>query len=401
MSINYFAFAVPLFLFFIGLEYYVARRQGKSYFKFDSSVANLNVGIAERLIDLFTASGFYFFYDYLHQHYALFDIKPSVLLWIALLLLTDFLWYWYHRLGHGVNLLWGFHIVHHQSEEFNYTAASRITIFQAVVRTLFWSILPIIGFPADMISGILIIHGIYPFFTHTQLIGKLGLLEYILVTPSHHRVHHACNEHYLDKNYGDMFIIWDKLFGTFQAEDEAPTYGITNPMRSYSFLWQHFHYLIELYYACRSAQSWSQRLKILLGRPAEVSSHWRGVAERRFLSKWQVQPTKERFRLYVATQMVVVLTILFLTLLFEKYIAFQVQCLIAFAILITLVNCGAILEQRKWIFYLEYSRIVLIALVLFALHPDQFTALAVGGVVLGLACYFTRVERQYLNLVYG
>jgi hypothetical protein len=252
-----------------------------------------------------------------------------------------------------------------------------------------------------MISGILIIHGIYPFFTHTQLIGKLGLLEYILVTPSHHRVHHACNEHYLDKNYGDMFIIWDKLFGTFQAEDEAPTYGITNPMRSYSFLWQHFHYLIELYYACRSAQSWSQRLKILLGRPAEVSSHWRGVAERRFLSKWQVQPTKERFRLYVATQMVVVLTILFLTLLFEKYIAFQVQCLIAFAILITLVNCGAILEQRKWIFYLEYSRIVLIALVLFALHPDQFTALAVGGVVLGLACYFTRVERQYLNLVYG
>lgn len=111
MSINYFAFAVPLFLFFIGLEYYVARRQGKSYFKFDSSVANLNVGIAERLIDLFTASGFYFFYDYLHQHYALFDIQPSVLLWIALLLLTDFLWYWCHRLGHRVNLLWGFHIV--------------------------------------------------------------------------------------------------------------------------------------------------------------------------------------------------------------------------------------------------------------------------------------------------
>lgn len=401
MSINYFAFAVPLFLFFIGLEYYVARRQGKSYFKFDSSVANLNVGIAERLIDLFAAGGFYFFYDYLHQHYALFDIRPSVLLWITLLLLTDFLWYWYHRLGHEVNLLWGFHIVHHQSEEFNYTAATRITIFQAVVRTLFWSVLPLLGFPPEMISVTLIIHGVYPFFTHTQLIGKLGVLEYILVTPSHHRVHHACNERYLDKNYGDMLIIWDKLFGTFQAEDEPAVYGITNPMKNYSFLWQHFHYLIEIFYACRNEPSWSQRVKILLGKPTEVSAHWRTVAERRFLSQRQVQPATKRFRLYVVIQMIVVLAGLFFTLLFEQHLPLYTQCLIAFVILITLVNCGAILDQRQWIFYLEYLRVALFALLVFVWYPSQLTAVVVGGVLICLACYFTQAERQYLTLVYG
>jgi alkylglycerol monooxygenase len=181
----------------------------------------MNVGVAERLIDLFTAGAFYYFYAYLYEHFALFDIEEGVLLWIALILATDFVWYWYHRMGHEINLFWGFHVVHHTSEEFNYTAGTRITIFQAVLRTGCWAVLPIIGFPPGMITTMLIIHGLYPFFTHTQLIGKLGILEYVLVTPSHHRVHHASNEKYLDKNYGDMFIIWDKLFGTFAQEEEG------------------------------------------------------------------------------------------------------------------------------------------------------------------------------------
>jgi alkylglycerol monooxygenase len=247
MELNYMALAVPLFLFFIGLEYYFSKKLNKPVFNFNSSIANMNVGVAERLIDLFTAGAFYYFYAYLHEHFALFDIEEGVLLWIALILATDFVWYWYHRMGHEINLFWGFHVVHHTSEEFNYTAGTRITIFQAVLRTGCWSVLPIIGFPPGMITTMLIIHGLYPFFTHTQLIGKLGILEYVLVTPSHHRVHHASNEKYLDKNYGDMFIIWDKLFGTFAEEEEDELrYGLTKPVDSNSFLWQHFHYLVEL-----------------------------------------------------------------------------------------------------------------------------------------------------------
>ncbi|HOA39764.1 MAG TPA: sterol desaturase family protein, partial [Flavihumibacter sp.] len=112
-------------------------------------------------------------------------------------------------------------------------------------------ILPIIGYPAEMISSLLLVHGLYPFFIHTRLIGKLGVLEYVLVTPSHHRVHHTCDAQYLDKNYGDVFIIWDKLFGTFQKEEQAPRYGITHPLKSHSLLWQHFHYFIELMVAAR------------------------------------------------------------------------------------------------------------------------------------------------------
>lgn len=206
MHYNWLALAVPLFLFFMGLEYLVAKWQKKNYFRFNNSVANLNVGIAERLLDSFTVGVFYFVYDYLHRHYALLDIRANAWGWIGLFIATDFVWYWYHRLAHEINLFWAVHVVHHQSEDFNYTVSARITVFQAIVRTGFWSILPIIGFPAEMITTVLLLHGLYPFFIHTRTVGKLGWLEYVFVTPSHHRVHHASNPEYLDKNYGDVLI---------------------------------------------------------------------------------------------------------------------------------------------------------------------------------------------------
>lgn len=224
MKINVLAFAVPLFTSLMLLEYFIAKKKRLSYFNLHNSIANLSIGIAERLCDVLVTASFYYIYDAIQKKYGLFHIKQSLWLWILLLLCTDFLWYWYHRLAHEINLFWAVHVVHHQSEDYNYTVSARITVLQAFVRTLFWAVLPLLGFPASMITVMLLIHGIYPFFIHTRLIGKLGILEYILVTPSHHRVHHASNEKYLDKNYGDVFIIWDKLFGTFQKEEEEPVY---------------------------------------------------------------------------------------------------------------------------------------------------------------------------------
>ena len=204
MNINVLAFAIPLFTSFILLEYFIARKKKLPYYNLHNSIANISIGIAERLCDVFVAGLFYFIYDDLQKNFGLFHIRPGVLLWILLFLLTDLVWYWYHRLAHEINLLWMAHVVHHQSEDFNYTASARITVFQAFVRTGFWAILPLLGFPAGMITSLLLIHGLYPFFIHTRLIGRLGILEYILVTPSHHRVHHASDEKYLDKNYGDV-----------------------------------------------------------------------------------------------------------------------------------------------------------------------------------------------------
>src|SRR5436189_4138555 len=133
-----------------------------------------------------------------------------------------------------------------------------------------------------MITSMLLVHGLYPFFIHTRLIGKLGILEYILVTPSHHRVHHASNEKYLDKNYGDVLIIWDKLFGTFAKEEEAPVYGLTKPLNTYSFLWQHFHFFIELWLAIKKANCFKEKIKVLFGKPEKVDPALRKEAENIF-----------------------------------------------------------------------------------------------------------------------
>lgn len=404
MIINTLAFAVPFFLFFIGIEFWVSRKQQKNYYRFDSSVANINIGITERLIDLFAAGGFYFFYDYLHQHFALFNIQPSWWLWIVLLVATDFLWYWYHRFGHEINLFWGFHVVHHSSEEFNYTAGTRITYFQAIIRTLFWSLLPIIGFPAEMITTILLIHGAYPFFTHTQLIGKLGWLEYILVTPSHHRVHHASNEAYLDKNYGDIFIFWDKIFGTFAEEKEQPIYGLTKPLNSYSLLWQHFHYLIGLGYAINSTKGLSNKIKVLFGRPSEFNPAIQQSIENKFLSKHKVKAKSDKYRKYIWIQMSFSLAFLFILLLFEHYINIFLQISSALFIFITLINCGALLEQRRWIFYLEIIRFIIFIIPFLVYFPQQtigiISVLVLIVVVEGFG-NLTKAQRQYLRLVYG
>ncbi|PLK43016.1 sterol desaturase family protein [Emticicia sp. TH156] len=401
MVLNYLALAVPFFLFFIWLEYFIAKKQGKPYFKFNSSIANLNVGIAERLIDLFTAGGFYFFYDYLHKNFAIFDIQPSLLLWIALLLATDFLWYWYHRFGHEINLFWGVHVVHHTSEEFNYTAATRITIFQAVVRTSFWSVLPVIGFPAEMITVILLVHGIYPFFTHTRLIGKLGLLEYIIVTPSHHRVHHASNEQYLDKNYGDMFIIWDKLFGTYAEEKEEPSFGLTKQLESYSFLWQHFHFLVEIAYAAKEQKGLRNKLKVVFGKPSDFDPEIRVRAEKRFLAVRKVQAYTTKFRAYVIAQIAFIVTALFLLLLLEHYVPVFLQVLAALFILVTLINCGAILDQRRWVFYLEFARASLVLIATFYYFPNPtMVGMSILLILISLA-RFSSLQRHYLWFIYG
>src|SRR6185295_12959081 len=191
-AVNYAALAIPAFFLFLGLEYVAAIRQRKTQvFNFDSSVANISIGIAERLLNLFLTASFYGVFTYIYEHFALWSIPNTWIVWVVLILATDLVWYWYHRLGHEINLFWAAHIVHHHSEEFNYTVSARITILQAIVRNLFWIVLPLAGFHPTMVMSILIIHGTYSFFTHTQVIGKLGWLEYILITPSHHGVHHS------------------------------------------------------------------------------------------------------------------------------------------------------------------------------------------------------------------
>ncbi|MFC3563369.1 sterol desaturase family protein [Pedobacter jamesrossensis] len=359
-DVNYLAFAIPAFFLFVYIEYRLALRNKKDdVFKYESSVANFSVGIAERLLNLFIAASFYQAYNWIYNNYAFFDIPNKWYIWIFLLLATDLVWYWYHRLGHEINFLWAVHIVHHQSEEFNLSAAARITTIQAVFRNIFWCILPLIGFHPNMIITILLAHGAYSFFTHTQLIGKIGWLENVLITPSLHGVHHASDEKYLDKNYGDVFVFWDKLFGTFQTEEEAPKYGLTHPIKSYSFLWQHFHYYLEIVEAYKRATDLKAKWNAVFGSPALMDQNIRPALEKKYLQQRQNKP-KIKFKAYLNIQLILVVGLLTFATLFYKSINALDSVAILILILITLINIGALLEQRKWIYYLECLRLTLI-----------------------------------------
>jgi len=400
MKLNYLALAVPFFILLMLAEFLIAKRKKKNYFNFTNSIANINVGIAERLLDTLITGLFFFVYDYLNRHYGILPITPSVLLWIALFICTDFTWYWYHRLAHEINLFWAAHIVHHQSEDFNYTVSARITVFQAILRTGFWCVLPIIGFPAEMIVSVLLVHGLYPFFIHTRLIGKLGILEYILVTPSHHRVHHASNPVYLDKNYGDVLIIWDKLFGTFAKEEEEIVYGLTKPLNTHSFLWQHFHFIMELFYAVRMEKGWLNKLRMLFGKPEIIDPTIRDGLEKKFHIRNHGDRNENELNQYVVWQVISSLGILFIFILFEHHFSWEVQALITCFIIITLVNCGAILEQRQWIFYLEYSRGVIVSIAIILYYPSVSITASVM-LILGITLYFFHtLEDRYLGFVY-
>lgn len=353
------ALALPVLLLAIGIEYYVARRKKMDVYKFKDTVSNLSIGILDRVAGMLTAGFFFFLYDFLHKHFAVFTIQPNWISWVLLFLFVDFLWYWYHRSSHEINIFWAVHVIHHSSEEFNYSVGTRITIFQSLARLLFWAFLPILGFPALMIMPVLLIQGVYPFFVHTRLIGKLGWIEHVLVTPSHHRVHHANNEEYLDKNYGGVFIIWDKLFGTFKEETNEVHYGLTHQLHTHSLLWQFFHFFLELYYAVKLTPGFRNKLAVLFGGPEQIDPAIREELEEIFLSRSRRAPVPSPFKRYVVIQIAAIIVILIGMLYFYHQLDWVGMSGTSLIILITLINCGAILEQKRWVFNLEFTRFVL------------------------------------------
>lgn len=222
-----------------------------------------------------------------------------------------------------------------------------------------------------MIITMLVVHGAYSFFTHTQVVGRIKWLEYVLVTPSVHGVHHASDEKYLDKNYGDMFTFWDRIFGTFQEEEEKPKYGLTHPLKSYSFLWQHFHYYFEIYELMQRSKGFKAKWKAVFGSPAEMDQDIRPMLERKFLQDKTDRSHRLKFRNYLYVQLAISVVVLTGFTYYFESLNFYDKLFVLTFIMVTLINCCALLEQRKWIYYLEYFR--LFAISTYILHLENAT----------------------------
>lgn len=262
-----FTAGVAVALLILITELIVSRIKKQRVYTLADTLTNLSCGMIERSFDAFWAVMLFFVFTYIYNNIALWHIEPGVITWIAALFVTDFLAYWHHRLSHEINFLWAAHIVHHQSEELNTSTVFRVSFFAVINRSFFFVWMPIFGFDPLTVASTAIVLGIYQFLTHSRFVGKLGFLEIFMTTPSHHRVHHARNPKYLDKNYGHIFIFWDKLFGTFMEEEEEPDYGITSGFESSNAFTAQFSYWKNLFIRASRTKGIKNKIAVFVKGP--------------------------------------------------------------------------------------------------------------------------------------
>ena len=257
--------AMPLFLALILIEKLYGYYKGEDTAPIMDSVSSISSGIVNSLKDVLGLSVTLLSYEWMSQHLALFQQEITITSIIIAFIAIDFYGYWSHRLAHQINFLWNKHAIHHSSEEFNLSCALRQSI-SSFVNLFTFLLIPaaILGVPAKVIAITLPIHLFLQFWYHTKHIKKLGFLEQIIVTPSHHRVHHAINPEYMDKNHGQIFIFWDKLFGTYQEElDSVPAvFGITRPAQTWNPFRINFQHLWLLISDAWRAENWKDRFTI-------------------------------------------------------------------------------------------------------------------------------------------
>lgn len=236
-------------------------------YRLNDAVANISCGVIDQVTGVFAKVITVGVYALVFESAGQFEIQSNWLWFSVCFIAVDFCYYWSHRLSHDINLFWTGHVVHHQSEEYNLSVALRQGAIQKVL--MFWVYLPlaVIGFPPEWFLISIGFNLLYQFWIHTEAIGKMGFFELIFNTPSHHRVHHGRNPKYIDRNHAGVLIIWDKLFGTFQKEEEHPTYGITRPTNSFNPVWAHVQPFTRLYHDVASIPGFKDKLLYLIKPP--------------------------------------------------------------------------------------------------------------------------------------
>ncbi len=385
----------------IGVEYLFSKITKRGYYRFQNTVSNISTGAFDRLFALFLTPFAYGLFKTVQENYGLIDIPFNAWTWILSFFLFDLMWYVYHMLGHRVNVLWGAHIIHHQSEDFNYTVPLSITPFQSIIRYSIWMVLPFIGFPAEMVIANTVLNGAYQFFLHTQFVPKLGPIEWVFVTPSHHRVHHGANPEYIDKNYGGILIIWDRMFGTY-AEEKAPVvFGVTKSIKSRQFFTHQFHYWYDLWQRSKQLDNFPDKVRLFFKGPEWEPKDKHLVSADLYVDKgkYDYQHLSYNLRAYITTQMIFTMGVL-------SYIAYNfasfkpnIQLLAVVIVLNTLVSAGAFLEKRGYAVYSEFVKFILLNVFIGSLYHDNINFTAIFGMSFAISTGFILwVSTQYDEL---
>lgn len=374
MRMSLIALAVPFFLLALLMELAVDRWRGTGYYRSNDAINSLSAGILSETTGYFTKIVQYTIWGLVLSNLALFEMQrgwfdasaSGIALWILAAVLWDFCYYWNHRLGHEISVLWAAHAVHHQSEEYNLSTALRQSSSGFIFGWIFYVPLFLIGFPADVLITVAAINLIYQFWVHTQQIRRLGVLDRIFVTPSNHRVHHAQNTPYIDKNYGGIFVLWDRLFGTFAEErdDEPVVFGIRKALANWNPIWANFQVYDYLLFDAKHTRRWRDKLGVWFRRtgwrPADVATAFpKQPVDLKQFRKYD-PPISPARRNYVMTQFgVVISTALLISEAFATGGAgvIFVPCILLWTQLYTL---GLLNENRPYAARFESLRLVVV-----------------------------------------
>ncbi|MDG1570750.1 sterol desaturase family protein [Robiginitalea sp. M366] len=356
--------AIPFFMLLMGVEMAYGHVTGKQKYKLMDTVSSLSSGLTNVVKDSLGLVLVLVSYPVLVDHLALVHLEAGWAVWLAAFLAIDFAGYWNHRLSHRVNVFWNQHVIHHSSEEFNLACALRQPISNLVG---YFSLLLIpaalLGVPEQVIAVLAPIHLFAQFWYHTQHIGRLGWLEYVLVTPSQHRVHHAINPEYIDKNLGQILCIWDRMFGTFQEELDTvpPQYGVLKPAATWNPILINFQHLWRLMQDAWRAQRWQDKLRIWFmptgWRPADVVARYprEGITDVYGFKRYQT-PAGPWRKAYAVVQMAATLALLLF--MFGNFAQIGTQGLLWFGafIFVGIFGYTALMDRKPYAIWVESGR---------------------------------------------
>lgn len=404
MDLNPIVLSIPIFFLLIGIELIAERISHRKLYSLPDAIANLSCGITSQLSGLFLKIFAIGVYEVLHHNFNLFTWERTWFYWLMLFLLADMAYYWAHRMSHEINLFWGGHVVHHQSEEYNLSVALRQSSLQVIWTFAFSLPLAFMGFRTLDFALMSSLITLYQFWIHTETINKMGWFEYILNTPSHHRVHHGRDPKYIDKNHAGTLIIWDRMFGTFQQEEERPTYGITKPINSWNAVFANFSHYVEMGKDLQKIPSWADKVRYLFAKPGWLPSYLGGYRAAPEVDKahYQKYTTAANASLsgYVLFQFVICLAGTAWFLFNQQHFALWHKALITVLISITVVNCGVLFEHRSWVKWAEGIRITLFpfalsALVLILHWPAWLLWASIVFLLISVPWFFSLIRKPF------
>ncbi len=364
--------ATPVFFALIALELAWGLLRGRNTYRLDDAINSIGLGVLSQVSGVFTRLLRIGLYAWAFDAVALLRLPvDSAWTWLFALLFYDLCYYWHHRLGHERTILWAAHVVHHQSEDYNLSTALRQTSSGALLGWIFYLPMAVAGVPPEVFAAVALVDLLYQYWIHTQHVGRLGWFDRVFASPSNHRAHHAVNERYLDRNYGGILIVWDRLFGTFVEEDDAdpPVYGTRRPLRSWNPLWANLEVYAAMAHDIRHTRRWRDRLRVLVGRtgwrPADLRADSPGLPFVPDRSRYQPQASRGA-RAYASVQFAIVLAAAVHFLQVQEYAPMPVLLAYFLWIAIALTTLGWMLEGRGIGAWLEAARCAGTAIALLA-----------------------------------